>query len=69
MEDVLHGAQNLRQRFRVELRRSTRAGRQTRQADLATTRLDLVHMLLMITVASARCGNWSPSFTGSETDY
>ena len=43
MKNVLHGAQNLRQRFRVELRRSTRAGRKTRQSNLPAAWLDWVH--------------------------
>jgi hypothetical protein len=42
----VHGAQNLRQRFRVELGRSTRAGGKTRQSNLLAAGLFLVHLLL-----------------------
>jgi hypothetical protein len=52
MKDVLYGAQNLRQRFRVELRGSTRTGRQARQANLATARIFGIHKLLMLTTHS-----------------
>jgi hypothetical protein len=46
VEDRLYGAQNLRQRFRVQLGRSTRAGRQTGQADLFANRIFFRHIFL-----------------------
>jgi len=43
MKNILHGAQNLRQRFRVELRGSTRASRKTREPNLPSAWFDWIH--------------------------
>ena len=58
-EDVLHGAQYLRQRFRVEFRGSTRAGGETRQSNLAPAGGFLVHVLLRILVELDAGGGWT----------
>ena len=51
IKNIAHGAQNLRQRFRVDLGGSTRAGGETRQSNLFAAGPLLVHLLLGVNAA------------------